>query len=162
MEHEAKSTKKTAHWNRTVIPGRVQARAYYNCDMDLDCLISIYSTGSHGYAQVGWTEDGKTKTVLAHRAAWEFENGPMPAGMTLDHICKNKRCVNPAHMRVLDNYENARRTAGRDWPLGECVNGHSNDHLETFSGGKTHCGICAREMWKATPRKSRAKTEEAA
>ncbi len=67
--------------------------------------------------------------VLAHRASWEHVNGEVPVGMTLDHECKVKRCVNPEHLRLLPNFENARRTDGRDWPLGECVNGHSNEHL---------------------------------
>jgi hypothetical protein len=76
----------------------------------------------------------------------------MPHGMTLDHLCKNRQCVNPAHLRVLDNYENARRTSGRDWPLGECVNGHPNEHLKTFDDGRTHCGICVVDLWKSAPK----------
>lgn len=144
-----KENKGTENWNRTVIPERVRERAFTRHELELDCWISTYSTGSHGYAQIGWGGNEITKrgVVLAHRASWEHVNGPMPIGKTLDHICKSKKCVNPGHLRVLENYENARRTAGRDWPLGECANGHSNDLLEVFADGRTHCGICARN-WK--------------
>jgi len=150
MENEG-LPQKTAHWNRTVIPERVKERAHTRWVPDLDCWRSTYSTASHGYAQVGWSSSEERRVVLAHRASWEHVNGPMPHGKTLDHVCKNKQCVNPAHLRVLDNYENARRTSGRDWPIGECVNGHSNKHLKTFSDGRTHCGICVSEIWKAKP-----------
>lgn len=68
--------------------------------------------------------------------------------MTIDHTCKNRRCVNVAHLRMLSNYENARRTGGRDWPLGQCVNGHDNSLLEWFNG-RAHCGPCHRD-WMAT------------
>ena len=139
---------KTFHWNRTVIPERVKQRAYERWEPDLDCWISTYSVASHGYAQIGWQNAGRTKMVLAHRASWEHINGPVPAGMTLDHTCKNRRCVNPNHLRVLDNYENARRTSGHDWPLGQCINGHDNSQLHTQPSGKRVCSAC-RKIWDA-------------
>ena len=83
--------------------------------------------------------------VLAHRASWVFVNGQVPVGVTLDHTCKVARCVNPNHLRVIPNFENARRTDGRDWPLGECVNGHSNDHLAKHpSRDGLICAACRR------------------
>lgn len=157
-----KENKGTENWNRTVIPERVRERAFTRYEPELDCWISTYSTGSHGYAQIGWggSEITKRGVVLAHRASWEHVNGPMPIGKTLDHICKSRKCVNPDHMRVLENYENARRTSGRDWPLGECVNGHSNEHLQVFPDGRQHCGICA-PLWKARPKLASVPSERA-
>lgn len=133
-------------WNSVPVPERVAQRAYERVEVDENgCWISTYSVASHGYAQIGWQKDGKTHMVLAHRAAWVHVNGQMPLGMTLDHLCKAKRCVNPEHLRMLPNYENARRTSGRDWPLGYCVNGHPNSELVKAANGPTNCGICARE-----------------
>jgi hypothetical protein len=83
------------------------------------CRISTYSVGSHGYAQLGWYADRTNHMVLAHRGAWEAERGPIPEGMT-DHMCKQRRCVNVLHLRLLTNHENARRNTGRDMPLGRC------------------------------------------
>lgn len=137
---------RVAGWNQVVIPDRVKLRAYERWEADGDCWISTYSTGSHGYAQIGWQNPDERHVVLAHRAAWENVNGQVPRGMTIDHLCKQRQCVNPEHLRVLPNYENARRTDGRDWPLGQCVNGHSNEHLADH-GGRTHCTICVTTIW---------------
>ena len=120
----------TANWNRVVIPERVKDRAYARSTRAINgCWISTYSVASHGYAQLGWKNSGERHTVLAHRAAWEKVNGPVLVGMTLDHRCREKRCVNPAHLRLLDNFENGRRINGADWELGECANGHPNSML---------------------------------
>ena len=128
-----------------VIPDRVAARAAVRFEADgSGCWISTYSVASHGYAQIGWTDPGYRQVVTAHRAAWVYHHGQqIPEGMTIDHTCKERRCVNPSHLRMLSNFENARRTAGRDWPLGECVNGHSNDHL-IQKAGKWRCGPCSQ------------------
>jgi hypothetical protein len=83
--------------------------------------------------------------VLAHRAAWEHHRGAIPADVTVDHVCKNKRCVNPGHLRLLDNFENGRRTFGRDWELGTCARGHSNELLVTLPSGRRRCATCRSE-----------------
>jgi hypothetical protein len=128
------------------IPERIAERARFRSVQDpaTDCLISTYSAGSHGYAQIGWVEDGERIVTLAHRVIWASVHGPIPTDMTVDHMCKTRKCVNVEHLRLLSNFENGRR-ANRDWPLGECANGHSNDHLKVFWDGRRHCEICARE-----------------
>lgn len=145
-------------WNSVPIPERVAERAYERVQVDENgCWISTYSTGSHGYAQIGWSIGTKTQMVLAHRAAWVHVNGQMPLGMTLDHLCKVRQCVNPSHLRMLPNYENARRVHGMDWPMGYCANGHPNDLRVSWSraGSRdgTICGACRllyanRSNWK--------------
>ena len=157
----------TERWNSVPVPERVAQRAISNVDKQPDgCWISRYSVMNTGYAQIGWGgSPGDRGTVLAHRAAWVFVNGQVPLGMTLDHICKAKRCVNPAHLRLLPNYENARRTAGRDWPMGYCANGHDSTHLVSVtrsanaSGVAIICGTCtkaSRKRWKErNPEKAR-------
>lgn len=161
-------------WNSVPVPERVAERAYTSVEKrDDGCWISTYSVASHGYAQIGWQDAGKRHVVLAHRAAWVHVNGQMPLGMTLDHLCKTRTCVNPDHLRVLPNYENARRTSGRDWPLGTCVNGHDATHLKKSTrkanakGYALICGACERESrlrWvAANPDKYRlAKARDAA
>lgn len=127
---------------RIIIPERVAQRAALSFVEVDGCHVSTYSVASHGYAQIGWQESGDRWVVTAHRAAWVCYTGQqIPEGMTIDHLCRNRRCVRREHLRMLTNYENARRTAGRDWPLGECINGHPNEHL-TLSGGKRVCSIC--------------------
>src|SRR6266496_5724441 len=84
-----------------MIPKRVFERLLINVTVVGGCLMSNYSTGSHGYAQIGWYERGKTRMVLAHRAAWVAAHGPIPSGMTVDHVCKNRRCIRIEHLRLL-------------------------------------------------------------
>lgn len=123
-------------------PDRVKARVLQRIIEEGECWISTYSVQSAGYAQVGWREDGRTGIWLAHRVAWVATHGPIPEGMTVDHLCKRRTCVNPGHLRLLSNFENARRTAGRDWPTGECINGHPNANLVRLTSGRIACRIC--------------------
>ena len=129
--------------SKIVIPERVAKRAATKYVENEDgCWISTYSVASHGYAQIGWKDPGYRQVVTAHRAAWVYFTGEqIPEGMTIDHKCKNRPCVNPDHLRMTTNFENARRTRGRDWKMGECANGHSNDHLE-WDGQRYQCKPC--------------------
>jgi HNH endonuclease len=49
------------------------------------------------------------KMTAAHRIYWERENGPIPEGLVIDHLCRNGLCVNPAHLEVVTQAENNRR-----------------------------------------------------
>lgn len=143
-----------------VIPDRVAERAATRYVEDENgCHISTYSTASHGYAQIGWTDKDYRQVVTAHRAAWVYAAGEqIPDGMTIDHLCKVRPCVNPEHLRMMTNYENARRTAGRDWVEGQCVNGHSNEYLAWTDGGRrVKCSICVAEWRRAFYERKRNK-----
>lgn len=140
------------------IPARVASRALTAFLVSPSgCHVSTYFTGSHGYAQIGWHDDeGRTRGTTAHRAAWVAHTAEqIPQGYTVDHTCKTRRCVNPEHLRLLSNFENARRTFGRDWPLGECINGHPNSELCT-RGGKRMCRLCSRDWQRRYRAKKRA------
>lgn len=142
-------------WGSTPIPKRVAWRAIKRAvtDPETGCHLSRYSVASHGYAQIGWGYGRERAMTTAHRAAWAAVNGQVPEGMTVDHLCKNRRCVNPEHLRLLSNHENARRTSGRDWPIGECANGHGNEHLVRVGKAKKQiCRICRRQ-WQRDYRK---------
>lgn len=145
-----------------LIPREVAERAATRYVEDANgCWISTYSVASHGYAQIGWQTEvrqanGRRKVTmtLCHRAAWVYYHGTqIPDGMTVDHMCHNRRCVNPDHLRLLSNFENARRTSGRDWPVGECINGHPNRYLRLYAG-KWACSICHDE-WHAKAERER-------
>ena len=127
---------------RIIIPQRVAERAATRYETDGDCRVSTYSVASHGYAQIGWRDGSYRHVVTAHRAAWVYHHEKqIPDGHTIDHLCKNRRCVNPEHLRLMTNFENARRTFGRDWTVGTCVNGHPNSELH-WDGRRYGCKPC--------------------
>jgi hypothetical protein len=108
---------------------------------DGDCWEWRKSTASHGY---GNTWDGVT-VRLAHRVAWALHNDTqIPRGMTVDHICRNRICCNPSHLRLLTNLENASDNGfkGRT----HCPAGHEYDEANTYrTPGKNdrRCRACA-------------------
>jgi hypothetical protein len=42
-----------------------------------------------------------TKQFYVHRLAWTYERGEIPEGLTIDHLCRNRGCVNPDHMELV-------------------------------------------------------------
>jgi hypothetical protein len=131
-------------------------------DLDVvgECWLSRRST-IRGYPQIGWGEGGKNYMRLAHRVAWEAVNGLIPDEMTVDHmrtVCIGPPCIRPDHLRILPNFENARRQYGRDWPLGECAHGHPNSEMVQYKTQRV-CGVCKRENARAWARQNRAKVK---
>lgn len=74
------------------------------------CHVWQRAKQTRGYGVVWF--DGKAR--LAHRVAWFMKHGAWPtAGFVVDHICENKACVNPDHLRELTNGANIRRAYPR-------------------------------------------------
>lgn len=55
----------------------------------------------------------KPTNVRAHRYSYAIANGPIPDGMHIDHVCRNRACVNPTHLRLATKKQNAENTVGR-------------------------------------------------
>lgn len=94
------------------------------------------------------------KAVGAHRFSYELLTAPIPPGLTLDHLCRNRRCVNPAHLEPCGSGENVLRGAGRTAQHARqthCVNGHplggENLYLYVRRNGRTTrvCRQCKRD-----------------
>lgn len=84
----------------------------------------------------------------AHRAAYLLMAGPIPAGLHLDHICRNKLCVNPDHLEPVTQAENNRRAGAART---RCSQGHEYTPANTYrrSNGSRDCRACNRDRANA-------------
>src|SRR5262245_55497325 len=73
-----------------------------------------------GYGKA--TAVGRRGKDWAHRVAYQLFTGPIPDGLTLDHLCRNTGCVNPEHLEPVSLAENIRRALPERT---ECPHGHS-------------------------------------
>ena len=105
------------------------------------CWIWLLCTFKNGYAQIRL--DGRTQ--YAHRVSYQVNIGNIPEGLTLDHSCRVRCCVNPAHLSPMTRSENSRGADSankgkhhRDKT--HCKNGHPFDDTNTYLGSRIRAG----------------------
>ena len=81
------------------------------------CWLWLGQVNQWGYGHFRRTprasQTGRSATVKAHRFAYELLIGPIPPGLTLDHLCCQQACVRPDHLEAVTNAENLRRRHAR-------------------------------------------------
>lgn len=110
---------------------------------DEGCWLWQMHINKYGYGRLSRKKAGDTS--LAHRISYEQFVGPIPDGFQIDHLCRVRNCVNPAHLEPVIYVENRRRRAVHQT---HCKNGHPFDDQNTYiqSDGARACRICRRDF----------------
>lgn len=123
---------------------------------DTGCWEWAGAADNHGYGRIQRRDaDGRWRPAKTHRASYEIHVGPIPDGLQLDHLCRNRICANPAHLEPVTNRVNALRGSGAcglNARKTECLRGHpyrpETTRFRTTAYGTTgrECLICDAEL----------------
>ncbi|WAM17507.1 HNH endonuclease signature motif containing protein [Rhodococcus sp. JS3073] len=114
------------------------------------CRLWTGAVGTDGYGR----HQFRGKGGKAHRAAYELLVGPIPAGFTVDHLCKTPLCVNKECLEAVTNHENILRSgsaAALNARKTHCPQDHAYDEVNTYHApsGRRGCKACRRSRNRA-------------
>lgn len=114
--------------------------------MEDECHYFAGKTNWAGYGMIVGREDGKEYSQMAHRAVYISEVGAIPEGLVIDHLCRNRICINPDHLEPVTQKENCRRGNTGKYLKDRkvCVNGHryTEENTYRYPDGRRNCRTC--------------------
>lgn len=109
------------------------------------CIVWLGLRTARGYGRFSV----RRRMDYAHRFAYERSRGPIPAGLQIDHLCRNTACVNPAHLDLVTTQENRHRARGYPYVnlKPHCRHGHSYGESVRRDAEGRICPTCSRGRW---------------
>ena len=129
-------------------PAPAETRFWEKVNKTETCWLWTAGTAGAGYASF-WNG---TRRTYAYRFAYELLVGPIPEGLTLDHLCRRRDCVNPAHCEPVSIRENTRRGQNpRNVAhlTDTCKRGHDLNDSWVSPAGSRACRACHRDRQAA-------------
>lgn len=124
-------------------------------DPATDCWLWTGARTAGGYAEAKVAG----KVTYVHRFVYEAKVGPIPDGHHIDHLCRVRHCVNPAHLEAVEpveNWERGQSPTRLNREKTHCVHGHSLADAYVEARGRRQCRICKVERARAARRKGEA------
>ena len=134
---------------RTLRDRSPELRFWPKVDRSGECWLWTARINYKGYGQF---KVGNQQT-FAHRFSYELLVGPIPEGLQIDHLCRVRNCVNPAHLEPVTPRENTRRGEGGSNMRAKthCPQGHpySEDNIYLYRGSR-HCIQCRKDQSRSS------------
>src|SRR3990167_7266351 len=97
------------HPNCIPLPLRERIDRHSIPEPNTGCWLWTGQLSASGYGKLEVNRNGRRCKLSAHRVAFEVYKGPIPDGLCLDHLCRQRSCINPDHLEPVTKRENARR-----------------------------------------------------
>lgn len=125
----------------------VSIRFWGKVQVEGDCWVWQASKTKGGYGNFTLCTNGKKRWIMAHRWAYLSMIADIPDGLDLDHLCRNRACVNPYHLDPVTRKVNLKRGKRRTYARPtHCPQQHpySGRNVRLSPSGTQICVICAR------------------